>query len=201
MRLAKDCFKRSQVTATTTMLLMMSSVTFAAEIDATAILKCQAMQDDASRLVCYDSLNSPTTPATEQSATDPAPAEPPAVILPPAATAPAKEVDSPAEVSPIAGEAAVAEPAALSDEIGKESLRSDAKKEKPIVRGHVISCREDATGRYLFYFDNGQIWQQKDNTVIRWKECAFEVTIFKDFFGYKMIPDGEKKRVRISRVK
>jgi len=39
------------------------------------------------------------------------------------------------------------------------------------------------------------------DTKIRWKECAFDVTITKDFFGYKMIRVGETRKVRVGRVK
>ena len=104
------------------------------------------------------------------------------------------------EVPAVVTEAPPAEPAPLDDGIGKEKL-SREKENQVVVHGTVVKCVEDATSKYLFYFDNGQIWKQKDNTIIRWKECAFDVTITKDFFGYKMIRAGETRKVRIGRVR
>ncbi len=89
----------------------------------------------------------------------------------------------------------------IDDTIGRETV-DEAKSEQPaIVRGHVSRCRKTERHRYLFYFDNGQIWQQKDNVRLGWENCDFDVSIVRDFFGYKMQPDGEKRRVRISRVR
>jgi len=195
MRLAKVSSKCLRAIAAVAMLSVLSPVPFAAEIDVAEILKCQAMQDDASRLACYDSLNSPTTPAAEPPAAGPAKVEPP-----PAAPVPAKGADAPAEKSAVAEEATVNESVPLDDKIGKESLRGNVEKEKLIVRGRVISCREDLTSKYRFYFDNGQIWRQKDNKRITWDKCEFDVTISKDFFGYKMTPEGEKRHIRVARI-
>ena len=70
-----------------------------------------------------------------------------------------------------------------------------------IANGQVTSCGEDQRGRYRFYFDNGQIWQQNDNKRVRWQECDFAVTIEKDFFGYKLQPKGDSKSIRVTRIK
>ena len=173
---------------------------------------CRVIEDDAQRLACYDSQALPPKAAEAPLPADPAntpqPAEsvaaPPQVetaepeVVPQAAQPEEAPVEQtvPAAAAPAATEA----PARLDDEVGKESLGRD-KQDEVFVHGTVVKCIEDATGKYLFYFDNGQIWKQKDNTIIRWKECAFDVTISKDFFGYKMIPAGETRKVRIGRVR
>lgn len=146
--------------------------------DAIAQQDCGSIEDDASRLACYDSQALP-----------PKPVEAP----PPEDSPPSKPVEAPVPME-------ATQPAPLDEEIGKEALGRE-EDEELVVHGTVVRCVEDATSKYLFYFDNGQIWKQKDNTTIRWKECAFDVTITKDFFGYKMIPVGEKRKVRIGRVK
>jgi hypothetical protein len=174
-RLAKSFFGLLQAMTAGLTLLAVSSGSFAVEIDTAAILECRSMQDDASRLACYDSIE-----------------------LPPLPSAGNVEAEAPLVAKPGAKEPPVAEPEELDDAIGQETLSRE--EEKLAVRGHVVSCRPDATGKYLFYFGNGQIWQQKDNKRIRWKKCEFDVTISKDFFGYKMLPDGEKQKIRIARV-
>lgn len=215
MTSVKICFRASAAFIYALALVVPWSASVAGEVDAAAILKCQALQDDAARLACYDGLNSVSTRAAEATDADPSPAKARPVQSPPAAadpaelSAPAGPAEPPAaepaqssSAAPaIADKPAAAEPAPLDDEIGQETLRGNARKDAPLVRGRVVSCKEDATGKYLFYFDNGQIWRQKDNTNVRWRECAFDVTISKDVFGYRMVPDNEKKRVRIARVK
>jgi hypothetical protein len=179
---------------------------------ASAQQDCRSIEDDASRLACYDSLALPPKPVEAPPSAKPAvappsakPVEAPAQMKtaepekPPPAAVPVED-KVPAMTVPAATETPVTEPAPLDDEVGKEALGRDEDKEL-VVRGTVVRCVEDATSKYLFYFDNGQIWKQKDNTKIRWQECAFDVTITKDVFGYKMVPDGETRKVRIGRVK
>lgn len=174
MRLAKRFFGLLQAKTVGLTLLAVSSTSFAAGIDTAAFLECKSIQDDASRLACYDSIDSPRSPSAEV-------------------------VAAPVAATPVTKEPPVAEPEELDDAVGRETVSRE--EEKLAVRGHVVSCRKDATGKYLFYFGNGQIWRQKDDKRIGWKECEFDVTISKDFFGYKMLPDGEKQKVRIARVK
>lgn len=154
---------------------------------------CRSIEDNAERLACYDRMSSPPTPT---------PTPPPPVA--PAAQAPApQQVQSPAPqpvAEPVASPAAGA-PVVLDDSIGKESVDDGKEKERTLISGHVSSCREDRSGKYRFYFDNGQIWLQKDNKRVPWRECDFDVTLEKDFFGYKMLPDGEDRTIRISRIK
>ena len=159
---------------TATCVATIISVASAHAAEVTVQQDCRSIEDDALRLACHDSQYVPPQPAEV-----PQPVEP--------AASPVKEVPA-------------AEPASLDDEIGKESL-GRSNKDEVVVQGTVVRCAKDATKKYLFYFDNGQVWKQKDNTNIRWKECAFDVTITKDFFGYRMTPAGETRRVRISRVK
>ena len=92
------------------------------------------------------------------------------------------------------------EPEQLSDAVGEEQLESKEVKEGP-VQGKLTECRKGPTGKWYFYFDNGQIWQQKDSDRLNLRDCNFEVRISKDFFGYKMEIPGSSNKVRIGRVK
>ena len=172
------------------------AISLCGAVAAADAVDCRTIEDNAERLACYDSLSTP-----------PAPPPPPAPKIAPApAPAPAPEpqrVPDQAVAAPTAAESAAPPAAAvvLDDSIGKERIADGEEKEKVLVAGHVTSCREDRSGKYRFYFDNGQIWLQKDNKRVPWKECDFDVTIEKDFFGYKMVEAGDGKTIRISRIK
>jgi hypothetical protein len=136
--------------------------------------KCAELEDAQARLGCYDAVSQ------RQRA-----AEPPA----------------PAAATPDPGDAPEpAQPAPLSDAVGEEQLDTREAKEGP-VRGTLSDCRKGPTGKWYFYFDNGQVWEQRDNDRVHFSECNSEVTISKDFFGYKLeMPDSDNK-IRIARVK
>ena len=158
------------------LLALLLGAAHAAELD-DELGKCRAVSDDAARLACYDALATP--------------AKPPA---PPAAPAPVTE--------PVAAEAALPVP----EDLGAEALpgkpeKKEPEKEKETFSATVTRCTENVDGRYVFYFENGQVWKQAKDNRLYFRECRFDVTITKDFFGYKMQQVGEKKRIRIKRVR
>jgi hypothetical protein len=169
--------------------LISISTTTAADMD-----DCRSMEDAAARLACYDSLNAPAAAEVSVPAPTRASSPTPTPTLAPASS------PAPASV-PVAIEAVPdAAPDVMDDSVGKESVTTSAEKNQLSVTGHVSSCREDNGGQHRFYFDNGQIWKQKDNKRIPWRECDFDVTISKDFFGYKMTPATGDRTIRISRI-
>ena len=91
------------------------------------------------------------------------------------------------------------------ESLGAERLRHKDRaveaEEKFEVSATVTRCTERSDGRYVFYFSNGQVWRQSNDERMRFRDCNFDVTITKDFFGFKMQQDGEKRRIRIKRVK
>jgi hypothetical protein len=195
MRSIEFSFSQFRFSSAALVLLTFISAPLAADSEVEAILKCKSMQDSAARLACYDSLNSPSSAQQSDPAERAVPAVPDVPVeAPPATPKPAAVVPA---ASPPPDERA---PEILSDKVGRETL-GPKKGEEVLVRGRIVRCREDLTSKYVFYFENGQVWRQKDNSRIRWDECDFEVTISKDFFGYKMVRDGEKKKVRIAREK
>jgi hypothetical protein len=85
----------------------------------------------------------------------------------------------------------------LPDDLGFEEKKAPEKKS---YRGHVRSCGQMSDFRWYFVFDSGQVWKQSGDGSYRFKECDFDVTITKDFFGHKMKIDGGKSiRVRRER--
>jgi hypothetical protein len=107
-----------------------------------------------------------------------------------------------AEEQPAVMSTPPAEPEELSDEIGRETVELKEGEEREIlsVRGHLVDCPRGRSSKLAFYFDNGQVWRQTDSKRLSWSECTFDVTITKDFFGYKMTRDDENRTVRIERV-
>jgi hypothetical protein len=90
------------------------------------------------------------------------------------------------------------------DELGSESLgrKKDDKVEPTSFAARVTKCTKDALKKkYVFHLEGGQVWKQISDKRLYFKECDFNVTIRKDFFGYKMQQEGEKVRFRVSRVR
>ena len=144
-----------------------------------SLTACRALEDDAARLACYDEAMSRDKSSPEVAAS--------------AAT------DTTATtVTTAATTAAVPATVPLDDEVGRESLNRG---DEPAIVGRLVECRGDYRSKYHFYFDNGQVWKQTNNARIRWNDCNFDVNIEKDAFGYKMNRVGDKKTVRISRVR
>jgi len=171
---------------------------------------CRSIEDDAERLACYDRESAPASPppAAEKQPVAPAAKTPPEAVQ--AEPAKSREPVPSATEEPAAGAAAPAEGAKaatgpeyvqLDETVGIEDLEKGDKEREILIRGTVVRCEKDVRKKMMFFFNNGQIWKQKDNKTVPWKECSFEVTISKDFFGYKLLPDGEKREIRISRIK
>jgi hypothetical protein len=95
----------------------------------------------------------------------------------------------------------VAPPEPTIEDIGSESLPRASKDKALAIEARVTSCKKNSLEKYLFYFDNGQVWKQVSDKRVYFKDCDFNVIISKDFFGYKMQQEGEERRIRISRIK
>ncbi len=153
--------------------------------------QCRVLEDQAVRLACYDEVAS-RKPEAER----PAPA---VVKTDTAAEQTSEETDS---VTDAVAEVADAPPA--NDDrlatLGQEQV-GVKKSEELELQARVVRCEKDGFRRYFFYFENGQVWKQKSDRRLSYKECDFNITITKDVFGYKMLPEGETRRIRIARIK
>lgn len=143
---------------------------------------CRAIEDDGRRLDCYDrqSAGAEASPAAESESAQP--------LATRSAPVPAQEATTTESSEP------------LHNEVSRETIKAREREAERDVTGHVRSCKSNARGRYFFFFDNGEVWKQVDNTRIRWRECDFDVTIRKDFFGYMLQPADDRQKVRVSRV-
>ena len=168
--------KFSELVATVTYATIvagMPSLSFAADGVLDELRRCASVDDASSRLACYDKLGGRRVSSPE---TIVAPATPVAV-----------------------GESVASPP----DDFGAESLRrADGNKDDDVaVIATVNRCVKDARKKYVFYLDGGQVWKQVNDKRLSFRDCNFNVTIRKDFFGYKMQLEGEKVKFRVSRVR
>ena len=91
------------------------------------------------------------------------------------------------------------------ESIGAEQLpaaRREQEQPEVNVQARVSRCERDASRKkYVFYFEGGQVWKQVSDKRLFFRDCDFNVTVTKDVFGYKMQIDGEKSKIRISRLR
>ena len=157
-----------------------------AHAEAPDMADCRTIENDAERLACFDELLSDAPPARRSNESSGAGEE------------------SPADVDSAPSSTTTAAPPPAPADLGAELLpgnQDEGKKEEESFSATVTRCERMADRRYAFYFSNGQIWRQANSDRLYLKDCTFDVTITKDFFGYKMQQVGEKKRIRINRLR
>lgn len=137
---------------------------FADDVNTDDPQRCATIDDDASRLGCYDKASGRVGKAP--------------VVLP-------SLIEQ------------------VADDVGSESLprQKDKKDEEVSVVARVTECTKDVRKKYIFRLENGQVWKQVSDRRLYFKTCDFNVTISKDFFGYKMQQVDSKLRFRVSRIK
>jgi len=142
-----------------------------AAADESALQRCGKIEDAASRLECYDEIAQQTT-AQQQPVDKEGP----------------NDKVSPQEESP-------EEPSPDKEKSGEEDPDTES------FTTTVTRCEKSYDGKYLFFFENGQVWKQVKTDRERYQNCNFTVTVTRDWFGYKMQRDDNDRRIRISRVK
>jgi hypothetical protein len=95
-------------------------------------------------------------------------------------------------------EAGSAQP--IPDDVGGQRFEENTDEK---YLDHVVSCDKNSEGKWVFTFKSGQVWKQVSSrrVVLDDDACQFNATVSKDFFGYKMQIEGEKGKIRISRLK
>jgi hypothetical protein len=144
------------------------------EMPADGLAHCAAIDDATTRLDCYDALSG---------------------------RAQARQ-----EIADAIPETASSPPAGPPDDFGSERIKNSEKSEQEDaeeveVVARVTRCEKDSRKKFFFYLDGGQVWKQVSDKKLYFRDCDFDVTISKDFFGYKMQRVGEKSRFRVSRVR
>jgi hypothetical protein len=141
----------------------------------------------------------PAAPAAEPVATDRAEHDPAAATAA-AATMAGSAATEPAAATPAAQDTATATTQSLPDDAGGVRFEESSTKKRYV--GRVTDCSRAADQKWVFRLDSGQVWKQVSSrkVILNEDECQFGVTVSKDFFGYKMQIEGEKTKIRISRL-
>lgn len=147
-----------------------------------AIETCAAIGEDSDRLDCFDKLAS-----AGKSDVVPVAAEP---------------TQSAAETAVVAEASSVAEPEPTSPPILPKPVDGDDSGGNIEFNVRLTRCAQtSATGRQIYYFDNGEIWRQSNNSRKKVRDCDTPVTVEQDVFGYKMHVASEKRSIRITPVR
>lgn len=85
-------------------------------------------------------------------------------------------------------------------QVNKSKAEPEPETETQLLR--ITKCtRGGGNDKYTFYLDDGQVWKQVNHKRMNFEDCDLEVTIHKDFFGFKMQIEGSQKKFRVSRVR
>ncbi len=155
--------------ATASIALMLSANTMALNLGE-ELQKCADIEENQSRLSCFDALAEQVAGLNSEEQT--------------VAAQPAADMDS---------------------TIGGSRFVPEEEREQTIANGRVSFCQQSYDKKYLFIFENGQVWKQSKDKRYRLKDCGFDVNIGRDFFGFYMEIQGEKAgktgKIRIKRLK
>lgn len=147
---------------------------------------CARIGDDVERLGCFDVLAAAKSSAADAAASD------------------AGADDGPVQASPskVAASASAAETSTQSAPIIPATPAREEEQKKHIFSVQLTRCTQtSASGRQVYYLDNGEVWRQSNSSRNNVRSCNTPVTIEKDLFGYKMHVPSENRSIRISPVR
>jgi hypothetical protein len=149
---------------------------------------CARTEDRNDRMTCFESLGKRVL---DQEVSDvPPPRKPETIVAAAPPVAPTKPATQMTQTT-------------LPDDLGGSGFKKVTEEKKDevwLASGHVHRCRKTRDDLWYFYFDGGQEWRQNSQGRYRFENCDFDVTISKDFFGFKMVTAGGRK-IRVRRVK
>jgi len=181
--------------------LMFASSGLAQSADVVEELKtCARMTDNDARFACFDTLGNRML--SEESADDePAQEEEAAAIEPTQqeAAVTSAPTPKPATQPETVPAAAVASAKPLPDDAGLPKFGDEHQPANVLYSGTVTSCEQGRNRIWYFVFANGQVWKEVNKSGRHYKDCSFDVTITKDFFGYRMQTDEFARPVRVKR--
>lgn len=141
---------------------------------ADALRECAAVGDNTVRLACFDEI-AESLLAAQSRASDATPAT-------------AESVDDD-------------QPKPLTNDVGK-GADSGKEQRREIYTATVTHCEHNRRlNEFFFFLENGQVWKMSNFRRPVVGECRFDVTIEKDFFGFRMDIPSEDASFRVSRVR
>lgn len=87
------------------------------------------------------------------------------------------------------------------DNIGGAKFQPKSDPLAGLTTSRITSCKQGVDGRWHFFFENGQVWKQVNDSRLVFKGCDVLATISKDGFGYRLAIDGRKRKIRVTRRK
>ena len=178
--------KRQRLPAVHIVSLTLFSAVALAEDLQQRVDRCASIDSDAERLACFDALVSATSSPAGAAADDPGAAGGPVQASSAEAPTSSDVAATPTQSAPI---------------IPPEPARDEEKK-KHVFSVQLTRCTQtSASGRQVYYLDNGEVWRQSNSNRNNVQNCNTPVTIEKDLFGYKMHVPSENRSIRIKPVR
>lgn len=212
--------KKSECIASAIFVMALCSLpAFSQDLLREQLVACKAIDDDAARLICLDSVLLGLDPGEAL----PAPAEPPSVALP--ANSPDQIGDSEGMHRPVSAQAekapvavpivtatrsnatAAVEETTGADKLGKKYLprepEPDLQLEESVYQFQLLNAYRDRKDRWTFEFENGQVWRQTEARYLpRPGALPSAVTISEGVFGsYDLRADYISKSVKVKRIR
>jgi hypothetical protein len=177
------------------LLVTITSTAFAAETAPDGVRQCTQMKDSLERLVCYDRLF--MAPATVEMA--------PRQVAPPPAPAPAAAppvVIAPPPPPPIVSTPAPAPAPAPTTVPAPEPTRPAVQETPNLIEAKVAGLKELRRDVYVFFLDNGQVWQQGEAVGVLDVRVGDALEIRKGALGgYMLELKKGSPRARVRRLK
>jgi len=141
--------------------------------------RCRALNDDAERLRCYDTLFPRTSAPSAQSAPRDQPPQPPAQ------TSGQGSLDS----NGMFGLTGAQERAAAGTKIVER------------ISASVTELRHERDGRFVVYLDNGQVWRQIETDTWSAPRQGERITIRRAAFGSYLLETDENLATHVRRIR
>lgn len=71
----------------------------------------------------------------------------------------------------------------------------------PSFRTALLGCSRNVNDEFFFYLANGQVWRYAFHKRLNLHDCNRQATISKVSGGHLLVLDGDKRRIRVIRVK
>lgn len=157
-----------------TTLLLLSTSSYASQLNVQALEACSLVENDLKRLMCYDKVmaGKQITQTVELQSIKKAPAIP----------APAKAQTT-------------------TDSFGLENKKAAELKQLDEIEAEITKLSKDQFGKRTFTLSNGQVWRQKSSDAFTGKKGDRIIIIRGAFDSFRMKKAGTNRTIQVTRVK
>ncbi len=155
-------------------LLLLSTSSYASQINVQALEACSLVENDLKRLMCYDK-----------------------VIAGKKISQPITKVE---KNKPTKAPKVVEKPQNKANEFGLEKSKQAAAKKLDEIRSTVTILSKNTQGQRTFTLSNGQVWKQKNSERFTAKK-GDEVVIIRGIFdSFRMKKAGTNRQIQVKRI-